>query len=182
MPLSSAPSINLLAQQFPISFLPPALSTAAQSNKTYCPTLLHLSLCIIFHVSSFPGTQRKHFSIPCPSNNKSVSGLQDMWDICSPRPPSLAKSAEQLEAATAGKIGEDAALPTLPLATVCLVSPGKGCRSVWSVPWPGGTNTSQPKMSLVHANGHFLLNIHSVLLVSDGNSYKGDNCTLYLLD
>lgn len=89
MPLSSAPSINLLAQQFPISFLPPALSTAAQSNKTYCPTLLHLSLCIIFHVSSFPGTQRKHFSIPCPSNNKSVSGLQDMWDICSPPPPKL---------------------------------------------------------------------------------------------
>lgn len=51
-------------------------------------------------------------------------------------------------AAGSSHYGEDAARPTLPLATACSVSPGEGCKSVWSALWPGGTQTPRSSKRL----------------------------------
>lgn len=74
-------------------------------------------------------------------------------------------------AAGSSHYGEDAARPTLPLVTACSVSPGEGCRSVWSALWPGGTQTPRSPKRLWYMQ-----------MVIFPQRIKEDNFTLYLLD
>lgn len=138
---------------FPCPLLPVSISWPSNSPlvSSLMPSPQHLSLTRL--------TVPPYYSFPFPSSSMFSPSLEFrgsifLYNVQAPTrgvcldcrtqsifgffPPILGHICG---AAGSSHYGEDAARPTLPLATACPVSPGEGCRSVWSALWPGGTQT-----------------------------------------